>query len=125
MLGHEVENFPENHLKPSREMLMLCVCNGAPLGSNRQVVRDFAQHQPELEARCFGMGIGTEASLALGPSEPRTGDLAFPENRDLLPLSSHSCPEALGLPGKALMPQQDIPARTPVTPVPRDSVRMG
>lgn len=42
--------------------------------------------------------------MALGLSEPSTGDLAFPENRGFLPLSSHSCcPEPRGLPGKALI----------------------
>lgn len=48
---------------------------------------------------------GVEASLALVPSEPGAGDLAFPENTGFLPLSSHSCcPEALGLPGRAALP---------------------
>lgn len=42
--------------------------------------------------------------MSLGPSEPSPGDLAFPENRGFLPLSSHSsCPEPQGLPGKALI----------------------
>lgn len=100
LLGHKVENVPEKHRKPSLRGQSELLLGGTSFWSGSST-----QKRPEFEARCFGWGVGAEAFLALGLSEPSPGDLAFPENRGFLPLSSHSgCPEALGLSGKGLMP---------------------
>lgn len=83
-----------------------------------------ARKRPELEARCFGVGDGRRGLLGPWSVSPALGTWLSQKPEEFFPFQAPAAAQNLWAFLEKLSCPPDIPARTPVTPVSRDSVGM-
>lgn len=112
VLGHRVENFPENRLKPSRERTMRS--DTEPLSAVTS-----GQNRPELEARCFGMRgrAGWRPPWPSFPQSPAPGTWLSQKTQDFFPFQVTAAAQKLWAFLEEPLCPPDLPATSPEAPV--------